>query len=167
MLKYFADTQNQLPEITHWLMGSLSKVSIKSVLLALPFMGAGFIIIFLLRFKINVLSLSDVEAKSLGVNTKRTTASVIVSATLLSSAAVCLGGLIGWVGLMIPHITRALVGPQYKKLLPVTAMMGGVFLLVMDDIVRSAAVIEIPIGLAVSFIGAPFFYMLIKKGKKS
>ncbi len=167
MLKYFADTQNQLPEITHWLMGSLSKVSMKSVLFALPFMTAGFLIIFLLRFKLNVLSLSDVEAKSLGVNTKRTTINVIASATLLSSAAVCLGGLIGWVGLMIPHIARALVGPQYRKLLPVTAMMGGVFLLVMDDIVRSAAVIEIPIGLAVSFIGAPFFYMLIKKGKKN
>ncbi len=167
MIKYFADTQSQLPEITHWLMGSLSKVSMNSVLFALPFMAIGFIIIFLLRFKLNVLSLSDVEAQSLGVNTKRTTISVIASATLLSSAAVCLGGLIGWVGLMIPHITRGLVGPQFKKLLPITAMTGGIFLLVMDDVVRSVAVFEIPIGLAVSFIGAPFFYMLIKKGKKS
>lgn len=166
MFKYFADTQNQLPEMTHWLMGSLSKVDMKAVLLTLPFMAVGFIIIYLLRFKLNVLSLSDVEASSMGVDTKKTMASVIIGATLLCSAAVCLGGLIGWIGLMIPHITRAIVGPQYKKLLPITAMMGGIFLLIMDDIVRSVSVVEIPIGLAISFIGAPFFYMLIKKGKK-
>ena len=167
LFKYFADTQSQLPEMTHWLMGSLSKVNMDSVLFALPFMATGFIIIFLLRFRLNILSLSDVEAKSLGVNTKRTMVYVITASTLLCSSAVCMGGLIGWIGLMIPHITRALVGPQYKKLLPVTIMLGGMFLLIMDDIVRSAAVVEIPIGLAVSFIGAPFFYMLIKKGKKN
>lgn len=167
MFKYFADTQNQLPEMTHWLMGSLSKVSLQSIIFALPFMWVGFIILYLLRFKLNVLSLSDVEAKSLGVNTKRTMAGVISASTLLCSAAVCLGGLIGWIGLMIPHITRSLVGPQYKKLLPITAMLGGIFLLIMDNIVRSVSVVEIPIGLAISFIGAPFFYMLIKRGKKS
>lgn len=166
MFKYFADTQNQLPEMTHWLMGSLSKTSMQAILLAVPFMAVGFIIIYLLRFKLNVLSLSDVEAKSMGVNTKRTMISVIMASTLLCSAAVCLGGLIGWIGLMVPHITRALVGPQYKKLLPITAMMGGVFLLIMDNIVRSVSVVEIPIGLAISFIGAPFFYTLIRRGKK-
>ncbi len=166
MLKYFADTQNQLPDITHWLMGSLSKVDTQAILFALPFMVVGFIILYLMRFRLNVLSLSDVEASSIGLNTKKSMASVITGATLLCSSAVCLGGLIGWIGLMIPHITRSLVGPQYRKLLPVTAMLGGIFLVVMDDIVRSISVVEIPIGLAISFIGAPFFYMLIKKGKK-
>jgi len=167
LFKYIADTSNQLPEMTHWLMGSLSKVDMDSVLLSAPFMAIGFVIIFLMRFKINVLSLSDVEAKSMGVNTKRAMVGIIAGSTLLCSAAVCLGGLIGWVGLMIPHISRSIAGPQFKKLLPITIMFGGIFLLIMDNIVRSLFVVEIPIGLAVSFIGAPFFYLLIKKGKKN
>ena len=167
LFKYFADTQSQLPDMTHWLMGSLSKVDMNAVLFAVPFMLVGFTILFLMRFKLNVLSLSDIEAQSLGVNTKKSMVGVITGSTLLCSAAVCLGGLIGWIGLMIPHITRSLVGPQYRKLLPITAMLGGIFLLIMDDIVRSVSVVEIPIGLAIAFIGAPFFYMLIKKGKKS
>lgn len=167
LFKYFADTQNQLPDMTHWLMGSLSKVDMDAVLFSLPFMAIGFIILYLMRFRLNVLSLSDIEAQSLGVNTKRAMIGVIAGSTLLCSAAVCLGGLIGWIGLMIPHITRSLVGPRFRRLLPITAMLGGVFLLIMDNIVRSLWVVEIPIGLAISFIGAPFFYMLIKRGKKS
>lgn len=167
MLKYVADTGDQLPEITYWLMGSLSKVDAEALLFALPFMAVGFAVLFLMRWRMNILTLSDIEAATIGINTKRSMIAVIAGATLLCSAAVCLGGLIGWVGLMIPHIVRALVGPQYTKLLPSAAMMGGIFLLIMDNIVRSVTIMEIPIGLAISFIGAPFFYMLIRKGKKN
>lgn len=167
MFKYVADTGDQLPEITYWLMGSLSKVDAEALLFALPFMAVGFTVLFLMRWRMNVLTLSDIEAATIGINTKRSMIAVITGATLLCSAAVCLGGLIGWIGLMIPHIVRALVGPQYTKLLPAAAMMGGIFLLIMDNIVRSVTIMEIPIGLAISFIGAPFFYMLIRKGKKN
>ena len=167
LLKYLADTSTQLPEITYWLMGSLSKVDMGSLLFSLPFMAAGFIILFLMSWRINVLTLDDIEAVSLGVNTKSSMRAVILGATLLSSASVCLGGLIGWVGLMIPHISRAIIGPQYTKLLPVSAMLGGVFMLLMDDLVRSLFVIEVPIGLAVAFIGAPFFFALIRKGRRN
>jgi len=166
LLKYLADTSSQLPEITYWLMGSLSKVDMTSLLFSLPFMSVGFILLFALSWRINVLTLDDAEASSLGVNTKSSMRLVILGATLLGSASVCLGGLIGWVGLILPHITRAITGPQYKKLLPACAMLGGTFLLVMDDIVRSIFIMEIPIGLAVAFIGAPFFFVLIKRGRR-
>jgi len=166
MLKYMADTSDQLPEITYWLMGSLSKVDMESVLFSLPFMIVGFIVIFIMRWRINVLTLSDIEASTMGINTKQSMLIVIIGATMLSSAAVCLGGLIGWIGLMIPHMTRALTGPQYTKLMPTSALMGGIFLLLMDNIVRSISIMEIPIGLMIAFIGAPFFYVLIRKGKR-
>lgn len=163
MLKYVADTSDQLPEITYWLMGSLSKVDMTSIYFALPFMAAGFVLLFMMRWRMNVLTLSDIEAYSLGINTQRSMKAIIVGATLLCSAAVCLGGLIVWVGLMIPHVTRAITGPQHTKLLPTSALLGGIFLVAMDDIVRSVSIMEIPIGLAISFIGAPFFFMLIRK----
>lgn len=166
MLKYLADTSDKLPEITYWLMGSLSKVDFESVLFSLPFMLVGFIILFIMRWRLNVLTLSDAEASTMGVNTKRAMFTVIAGATMLSSSAVCLGGLIGWVGLMIPHMTRTITGPQYTKLLPASAMMGGIFVLLMDNIVRSISIMEIPIGLMIAFIGAPFFYLLISKGNR-
>jgi iron complex transport system permease protein len=166
LLKYLADTTDQLPEITYWLMGSLARVTANSLTVSLPFMAVGLTLLFVMRWRINVLTLDDIESKSLGINTKLNMRVVIVGATLACSAAVGLGGLIGWVGLMIPHISRAITGPQYTRLIPVSAMIGGIFLLLMDDIVRSVFVMEIPIGLAVAFIGAPFFYMLIRKGRK-
>ncbi len=166
LLKYLADTSTELPEITYWLMGSLTKVDSVSLLFSVPFMAAGFLILFLMSWGINVLTLDDIETVSLGVNSKSSMRIVILGATLLSSASVCLGGLIGWVGLMIPHMSRSLTGPQYTRLLPVSAMLGGIFLLLMDDIVRSLFMMEIPIGLAVAFIGAPFFFILISRRRR-
>ncbi len=166
LLKYLADTSTQLPEITYWLMGSLTKVDADSLYFSVPFMAIGFIILFLMSWRINVLTLDDIETVSLGVNSKSSMRVVILGATLLSSASVCLGGLIGWVGLMIPHMTRSITGPQYTRLLPVSAMLGGIFLLLMDDIVRSLFIMEIPIGLAVALIGAPFFFMLIRRRRR-
>ncbi|MDL2236975.1 iron ABC transporter permease [Christensenellaceae bacterium OttesenSCG-928-K19] len=165
MLKYLADTSDTLPAITFWLMGSLVKVDMKSLLFSLVPMAVGFVLLFLMRWRLNVLTLGDEEAQSLGVNPRRTRFMAIVGATLLSSAAVCLGGLIGWVGLMIPHITRGLVGPQYKKTFPVCILLGGCFLLLVDDLSRGVSALEIPIGVLTAFVGAPFFIWLILRRK--
>ena len=165
-LKYFADTANKLPEITYWLMGSLAKADMRAVLIALPFMAVGTVLLVLMRWRMNLLTLSEIEASTMGINPKTSMKLVIAGATLLCSAAVGLGGLIGWVGLMVPHVTRAITGPEYTRMLPGSAMIGGIFLVLMDDLVRSVSVFEIPIGLAIAFIGAPFFFMLIRRRKK-
>lgn len=164
LIKYFADVSAQLPEITYWLMGSIAKANTQALTFSLPVMLLGFVMLMLMRNRINVLTLSDEEAMSLGVNPKRNMRFVVLASTLVCSGAVCLGGTIGWVGLFIPHISRGLIGAGYAKLLPVSAMLGGCFLLVVDSIARSLLTVEIPIGLLISFIGAPFFYMLIRKG---
>jgi len=164
MLKYFADTNSELPEITYWLMGSLSRTDLKAVFFSLPIMALGFLGLMLIRNRLNVLTLSDEETKSLGVAPKKNMRFVILASTLLCSGAVSLGGVIAWVGLMIPHISRGIIGSEYGKMLPVSAMIGGCFLLIIDDIARSFFVMEVPIGLLISFIGAPFFYMLIRRG---
>ena len=125
----------------------------------------GLAVILVLRWKINLLTLEDEEAQSLGIDVKRLRLVFIVASTLISAAAVCLGGLIGWVGLMIPHMARALVGADYKKLIPACAMLGASYLLLMDDLARSVLSLEIPIGVVTSIMGAPFFVYLIIKRK--
>jgi iron complex transport system permease protein len=164
MMKYLADVTEQLPEITYWLMGSISKTSGNALMFSLPFIVVGFLVLSLMSHRLNVLTLSDDEAKSLGINLKSNMKIVILASTMMCSGAVCLGGQIVWIGLMIPHIARAIVGNNYAKLLPVSALLGGIFLLIVDDIIRALFVTEVPIGLLISFIGAPFFYMLIKRG---
>lgn len=161
LLKYVADPNNTLAEITFWLMGSLTKVDRESLLFSIVPMIIGFIILFSMRYRLNVLTLGDDEAKSMGINPKKTRIIAVAGATLLSASAVCLGGLIGFVGLMVPHVARHFVGPQYKRLLPVAFLMGGCFLLIMDNIARSALTMEIPLGVITAFIGAPFFLYLI------
>lgn len=163
MLKYLADTNDTLPSITFWLMGSLTKVTKQSLLFTLLPMGMGMLIIFLMRWRLNVLTLGDEEAQSIGIHPSRTRFIIIFASTLLSASAVCLGGLIGWVGLMIPHIARKVSGAEYGKFLPVSALMGGTFLLLMDNLARSISTMEIPIGVLTSFIGAPFFLLLVSK----
>ena len=165
-LKYIADPNESLAEITFWLMGSLIKVDMYAVKLAIWPMLIGFILIWLMRYRLNILVLDDEEAISMGVNIRRDRTLVIIAATLLSAAAVCLGGLIGWVGLMIPHICRAIVGADYRKLIPVSALLGGIFLVLVDDLARSMMIMEIPIGILTSLVGAPFFIMLILKKRK-
>lgn len=161
LLKYLADSSDTLPAITFWLMGSLVKADARSLLFSAVPMLAGFVIIFLLRWRLNVLTLGAEEAHSLGVNPKRERVLAIIGATLLTSASVCLGGMIGWVGLIIPHIARSLVGPQFQKSLPVCILLGGCFLLLVDNIARSMASFEIPLGILTAFVGAPFFIWLI------
>lgn len=166
MLKYIADPNDTLPSITFWLMGSLRKVDMDALKFALLPMVVGFAILMLMRYRLNVLTLGDDEARSMGVDPRRIRMVAIVGATLLSASAVCLGGLIGFVGLMIPHIARWLVGPQYGRLLPVACLMGGCYLLVMDDIARAAMTMEIPLGVMTAVVGAPFFlYLITRQGR--
>lgn len=161
MIKYVADPNDVLQQITFWLMGSLTKTDMDAFLWSFPPMAAGLAVILLLRWQLNLLTLEEEEARSLGIHIRRYRLLFIAASTLLSAAAVCLGGLIGWVGLMIPHLARGLIGADYRRMLPVAALMGGCFLLLMDDLARSLLVLEIPIGVLTACFGAPFFIMLI------
>ena len=167
LIKLVADPEDQLPAITYWLMGSLNGTSPKDVWFALVPMALGLVPLFLLRWRINLLTLGDDEARTMGVHAKRLRAAVILSATLITAAAVSVSGVIGWVGLVIPHLTRRMVGNNYRHLLPASALFGGIFLLLVDDLSRNLFATEIPIGILTSFIGAPFFlYLITREGER-
>ena len=161
MVKYLADPFNQLPAITFWLLGSLSSISPGDLTLALPLVFVGLIPIYLLRWRMNVLSLSDDEARALGINVVRLRLTLITCATLITASAVAISGIIGWVGLLIPHAARLLVGPEFARMLPLTMLLGACFLLVVDTVARVAATIEIPPGVLTALIGAPLFLWLL------
>ncbi len=166
MIKYVSDPNDVLQQITFWLMGSLTKTDMESFRWSFLPMLVGLIVIMILRWQINLLTLDEEEARSMGINIRFYRLIFIAASTMLSAAAVCLGGLIGWVGLMIPHMARALVGADYKRLIPASAMLGAVYLLIMDDIARSILSMEIPLGVVTSIMGAPFFVYLIIKRKE-
>ena len=163
VLKYVADPYDKLPAIVFWLMGSFSAVRWNEVVLVAVPILTGLTILTLMRWRINVLALGEEEAESLGVNTKRDSAIVILCATVITAASVSISGVIGWVGLIIPHIARFFVGPNYKILLPVSIAIGATYLLVIDDIARCAIAAEIPIGILTGLIGAPFFLLILIK----
>ena len=163
MIKYVADPYDKLPVIVYWLMGSLASISLDSLFFPLIFMGAAFIPLFLLRWRINLLSFGDEEAQTLGIPVERLRLIVILCATLLTAAAVSLSGIIGLVGLIVPHLVRFIVGPDFRFLLPGSALMGGLFLLASDNLARTLWTMEIPLGILTSLFGVPFFlYLLIK-----
>lgn len=165
LIKYVADPYSKLPAITFWLMGSLSSVVPKDLpILLLPLL-IGCIPLFLLRWKINLLSFSDEEAESMGIHTARLRLVIILCATFITSAVVAVGGIIPWVGLIIPHLARMIVGPDHKHLLPASILLGGAYLLLVDDVARSLTSMEIPLGILTSIIGAPFFIYLMYRGK--
>lgn len=166
MIKYIADPNDVLQQITFWLMGSLTKTTMDAFAWSVIPMIIGLILIFVFRWQINLLTLDEEEAKSLGINIRKYRLIFIIASTLLSAAAVCLGGLIGWVGLMIPHLARALVGVDYSRLIPASAMLGGGYLILVDDLARSVFSMELPLGVVTSIIGAPFFIYLIIKRKE-
>lgn len=164
--KYTADPYSKLPAITFWLMGGLSTITMADVKLVLiPFL-MGTIPLILIRWKINLLSFGEEESKALGINTKRFRLIIIICSTLLTSASVSVSGMIGWIGLVIPHLARMIVGPNFKVLLPATFLIGSAYLLLVDDIARGLFSAEIPLGILTSLIGAPFFIYLLVKGKK-
>jgi len=163
-VKLVADTQQQLPAITYWLMGSLSSIKdMDVVFLAIP-VALGMIPLFFLRWRMNLLTVGEEEAQSMGVNTRRLRGAVIVCATLLTSASVAVSGMIGWVGLVIPHFCRMLFGYDYRRLIPAGALFGAAFLLAVDDIARLVTTGELPLGILTAFVGAPLFVYLIVTG---
>ena len=162
-IKLVADPDDQLPAITYWLMGSLNGTEPADVWFALVPMCIGLIPLFLLRWRVNILTLGDDEAQTMGVNAKRLRVVVILCATLITAASVAVSGVIGWVGLVIPHLARRLVGNNYKYLMPASMLFGAIFLLLVDDVSRNLFATEIPIGILTSFIGAPFFIYLITR----
>ena len=165
IIKYLADTDSQLPEMTYWLMGSIAKVSYKDLLFFLIPFAVGIIPILALRWRLNVLSFGEDEAKAMGVNVSSVRAVCIVCATLLTAAVVSIAGTIGWVGLMIPHLVRFLAGPNNKTLIPLSLLTGALFMLVIDDFCRALLAYEIPLGVLTSLLGAPFFIFILFKRK--
>jgi iron complex transport system permease protein len=161
LIKYMADPTSKLPAITFWLMGSLASVSSHDVRMALIPILLGLIPLVLLRWKLNVMSFGDEEAKTLGINTGVLRFVVIICATLMTASAVSISGVVGLVGLIVPHLARLLVGPNYKVLLPVSILMGCMFLLGVDDLARAMYSVEIPLGIITSIIGAPIFLYLL------
>ena len=162
-IKLIADPQDQLPAITYWLMGSLNGTQPEDVKFAVIPMLIGLIPLLLLRWRLNILTFGDEEAKTMGINAKRLRTVVIICSTLVTAASVSVSGMIGWIGLVIPHLARRLVGNNYKALMPATMLMGALFLLIVDDISRTLFTTEIPIGILTSLIGAPFFIYLISR----
>lgn len=164
-IKLVADTDDELPAITYWLMGQLSSIKQEDLLFIIVPMAIGMIPLFLVRWRLNLLTIEEETSKSVGINITLLRLVVVVSATLLTASAVSVSGMIGWVGLVIPHFCRMIFGYDYRRLIPATALFGAAFLLIVDDIARLATTAEIPIGILTSFVGAPLFiYLLLTTG---
>ena len=167
-IKLVADPTNQLPQITYWLMGSLSGTRMGTVRFAAVCMAVGLVPLLLLRWRMNLLTLSPDEARAMGVHTDRLRLAVILSSTVLTAAAVSVSGMIGWVGLVIPHLSRRIVGNDCRRLMPMSCLFGAAFLLLVDNMARCLTATEIPIGILTAFVGAPFFiYLMVKGGDRS
>jgi iron complex transport system permease protein len=165
LLKYVADPVNQMPSIVFWMLGSLNNVSNKDLAIVGPIILAGTGVLLSIRWRINLLTMGEEDARSLGVDTGKIRGIIILSATFISAAAVCISGIIGWVGLVIPHIGRILVGADNKHLLPVSALAGAIYLVSVDTIARTAIETEIPIGILTAIVGAPVFAYLLRKNR--
>ncbi len=167
-IKLVADPTNQLPQITYWLMGSLSGTRMGTVRFAAVCMAVGLVPLLLLRWRMNLLTLSPDEARAMGVHTDRLRLAVILSSTVLTAAAVSVSGMIGWVGLVIPHLSRRIVGSDCRRLMPMSCLFGAAFLLLVDNMARCLTATEIPIGILTAFVGAPFFiYLMVRGGDRS
>lgn len=166
MVKFLADADDKLPTITFWLMGSFANVNAGDFLVSLLPMLIGFVILMSQSWKLNVLSFGDEEARAMGVKTRSTRLLVIFASTLITSASVAVAGIVGWIGLVIPHLARAIVGPNYKVLLPCSMVVGAVYLLLVDNIARLAMTVEVPIGILTAILGVPFFVVIFKHNMK-
>lgn len=167
-IKLVADPTNQLPQITYWLMGSLSGTRMGTVKFAAVCMAVGLVPLLLLRWRMNLLTLSPDEARAMGVHTDRLRLAVILSSTVLTAAAVSVSGMIGWVGLVIPHLSRRIVGSDCRRLMPMSCLFGAAFLLLVDNMARCLTATEIPIGILTAFVGAPFFiYLMVRGGDRA
>ena len=164
-VKFLADPNSQLPEITFWLMGGLSNVREDGLFALVVACTVGLVGLMCMRWRINVMALGDEEALSLGVNVKRSRLLVVCFATLLTAASVAVAGMVGWVGLIVPHLARFLVGAEHRTLIPASILLGGSFLLLVDDVCRSIYTTEIPLSILTAILGAPLFVYLICRRK--
>jgi iron complex transport system permease protein len=167
LVKYIADPYNQLPAMTFWLLGSLAAINVADLLPLFGPVALGTLVLFALRWRMNVMSLPDEEARALGVSTGPLRIAIVAAATLVTSASVAAAGVIGWVGLVVPHIARTLVGPDFARLVPAAALLGGGFLLLIDTLARNMTAIEIPLGVLTALIGTPFFVWLLASMSKT
>lgn len=163
VVKFVADTHNELPAIVYWLMGGFSAVSSITAFYGLPVLLVGIVLLMMMSGYLNALSMGDEEAATMGIEVNRIRTSLIIITTLICSVTVALGGMIGWVGLMIPHIARMIVGPDNRKLIPASALIGGLYLLIVDNVCRLAFASEIPIGIMTSLMGVPFFILILSR----
>ena len=163
LIKYVADTESQLPSITYWLMGSLSSANYPTLLLGAPFILTGIIVLFLLRWRLNVLPLSDDEARATGTNLTLLRFLTAISATMITASAVSMCGQVGWVGLLVPHICRMAIGSNHLRLIPASISMGAIFMVVIDTLARCLTAAEIPVSILTALIGAPFFILLLRR----
>jgi iron complex transport system permease protein len=167
LVKYLADPYNQLPAMTFWLLGSLSATTAPDLIPLFGPIAIGAIVLVALRWRMNVMSLPEEEARALGVATGPLRIVIVAAATLVTSASVAAAGIIGWVGLVVPHLARSLVGPDFARLLPAAAILGGGYLLLIDTLARSMAQVEIPLGVLTAVIGTPFFIWLLASVQKT
>ncbi len=167
LLKILADPYDQLPAITFWLLGSLASVRSSDLTSALPAVLIGLVPLVLLRWRMNLMALGDEEAATLGIDPRRLRLLFVAAATLMTASVVAISGVIGWVGLVIPHIARLVVGPNFNRLLPAAMLMGAGYLLIVDTIARTLAETEIPLGVLTAFVGAPVFVWLLATGRRS
>ena len=166
LLKYLADPYDQLPAIEFWLLGSLASARLDDLAGVAPAVILGLLPLVLLRWRINVLALGDDEARALGVDARRLRPVVVAAATLVTAAAVSITGIIGWVGLVVPHVARLLVGPEFTRLLPTSMLIGAGYLLAVDDLARTVAHVEVPLGVLNAVAGAPVFLWLLARARR-
>ncbi len=167
LVKYLADPYNQLPAMTFWLLGNLSSTGVADLLPLFGPVAIGTAVLIALRWRMNVMSLPEEEARALGVATGPLRVAIVAAATLVTSASVATAGIIGWVGLVVPHLARSLVGPDFARLLPAAAILGGGYLLLIDTLARTLAQVEIPLGILTAVIGTPFFIWLLASVQKN
>jgi iron complex transport system permease protein len=167
LVKYLADPYNQLPAMTFWLLGSLAATTVADLLPLIGPVALGTVVLLALRWRLNVMSLPEDEARALGLATGPLRIAIVAAATLVTSASVATSGIIGWVGLVVPHLARALVGPDFPRLIPTAALLGGGYLLFIDTLARTAAPVEIPLGILTAVIGTPFFIWLLAGMQKT
>jgi iron complex transport system permease protein len=166
LLKYLADPYNQLPAITFWLLGSLAAIDPSDLAMLLPVVAIGMLPLVLLRWHIDVMTLGDEEAKALGLDTRVLQIVVIGAATLMTSATVAASGIVGWVGLVVPHLARLVVGPAFTRLLPVSGLFGACYLLAVDTVARTLGNVELPLGVLTAVLGTPVFLWLLVVGRR-
>jgi iron complex transport system permease protein len=166
VVKTLADTENALPSIVFWLMGSLDRSSRDDVLLMLPSLAAALGLLFVLRYPINALAAGEQEASTLGVNVWLVKSVVILAATLMTVVAVCACGIVGWVGMIVPHLARMLVGASYARVLAISFALGGLFLLTVDSLIRALPSLELPPGVLTALVGTPVFVLLLHRTRR-